>query len=67
MQELGVAPERTLMIGDTTHDLMLARNAGTARVAVSYGAHESDAFAEHGPLFVAHSTLELQIWLQAHG
>ena len=67
MQELGVAPERTLMIGDTTHDLMLARNAGTARVAVSYGAHESDAFAEHGPLFVAHSTLELQSWLQAHG
>ena len=67
MQQLGVAPERTLMIGDTTHDLMLARNAGTARVAVSYGAHESGAFAEHGPLFVAHSTLELQIWLQAHG
>ena len=67
MQQLGVAPERTLMIGDTTHDLMLARNAGTARVAVSYGAHEPEAFAEHGPLFVAHSTHELQGWLVAHG
>ena len=67
MQELGVTPERTLMIGDTTHDLMLARNAGTARVAVSYGAHEPDVFAEHGPLFVAHNTAELQSWLLAHG
>jgi nitrite reductase/ring-hydroxylating ferredoxin subunit len=34
MAELGATPERTLMIGDTTHDLQLARNAGTARVAV---------------------------------
>ncbi len=66
MQELGVAAERTLMIGDTTHDLMLARNAGTARVAVSYGAHEPESFAEHAPLFIAHSTEELQRWLLAH-
>ena len=63
MAELGVAPERTLMIGDTTHDLQLAQNAGTARVAVSYGAHDTAAFAEHEPLFVAHSTAELHQWL----
>ena len=63
MAELGVAAERTLMIGDTTHDLQLARNAGTACVAVSYGAHDTAAFAEHRPLFVAHSTAELQRWL----
>ena len=67
MQELGVAPERTLMSGDTTHDLMLARTAGTARVAVSYGAHEPESFAEHAPLFIAHSTEELQRWLLANG
>jgi phosphoglycolate phosphatase len=66
MAQLGVSPERTLMIGDTTHDLMLARNAGTARVGVSFGAHDHEAFAEHGPLFVAHSTDELQQWLLAH-
>jgi len=63
MAQLGVSPERTLMVGDTTHDLMLARNAGTARVAVSFGAHEPAAFAEHEPLFVAHSTAELHRWL----
>ena len=66
MREFGADPERTLMIGDTTHDLQLALNAGTARVGVSYGAHEPEAFAQFGPLFVAHSTRELHDWLVAH-
>jgi phosphoglycolate phosphatase len=39
MAEFGVEPERTLMIGDTTHDLQMAQNAGCACVGVSYGAH----------------------------
>jgi phosphoglycolate phosphatase len=63
MLEFNVPPDRTLMIGDTTHDLQLAINAGTARVAVSYGAHEPAAFPAHTPLFVAHSTAELHAWL----
>lgn len=66
MAELGVAPERTLMIGDTTHDLQMARSAGTARVAVSYGAHDPAGFDAYGPLFVAHSARELHDWLAAH-
>jgi phosphoglycolate phosphatase len=66
MAEFGVAPERTLMIGDTTHDLQLAINAGTASVGVSYGAHEPAAFAALSPLHVAHSTADLQAWLLAH-
>lgn len=66
MAQLGTSPERTLMIGDTTHDLLLASNAGTASVGVSYGAHDHAAFEAHGPLFVAHSTRELHDWLLAH-
>ena len=66
MREFGVAPERTLMIGDTTHDLQLALNAGTASVGVSYGAHEPEAFAALQPLHVAHSTADLQTWLLTH-
>ena len=66
MEELGVAPERTLMIGDTTHDLLLGSNAGAACLAVSYGAHARDAFAAHAPLGVLHSTAELHEWLLAH-
>lgn len=63
MREFGVEPGRTLMIGDTTHDLQMAINAGCASVAVSYGAHEPDGFAALGPLAVAHSVAELQRWL----
>lgn len=64
--EFGVEPERTLMIGDTTHDLQLAANAGAASVAVSYGAHETPAFAALSPRHVAHSVGELRAWLEAH-
>jgi len=67
MAECGAAPERTLMIGDTTHDLRLAVNAGTPCVGVSYGAHDHEAFAEFKPLFIAHSPRELHDWLLAHG
>ena len=66
MREFGAAPERTLMIGDTTHDLQLAANAGTPRVGVSFGAHEHASFAAFDPLHVAHSTRELHDWLLAH-
>lgn len=67
MRELGVDPQRTLMVGDTTHDLLLARNAGTARVGVSFGAHAPEAFEAYDPFFVAHSTRELHDWLLVHG
>ena len=67
MAELGVAPNRTLMVGDTTHDLQLALNAGVACVGVSYGAHTSEDFHRFSPLFVAHSTHELHLGLQKHG
>ncbi|MGI9218485.1 MAG: HAD family hydrolase [Hydrogenophaga sp.] len=66
MREFGVAPERTLMIGDTTHDLQMAVNAGCASVGVSYGAHEPDAFHALQPLHIAHSVRDLHDWLGAH-
>ena len=67
MAAIGAPPGRTLMVGDTTHDLQLARNAGTASVGVSFGAHAPEAFADFGPLHVAHSTADLADWLAAHG
>lgn len=67
MAEFGASPERTLMIGDTTHDLQMALNAGCASVGVSYGAHEPAAFDELKPLFVAHSVAALHDWLVTYG
>ncbi len=66
MREFGTEPARTLMIGDTTHDLEMARNAGCASVAVSYGAHEPDGFHVLEPLHVAHSVADLSDWLLAN-
>ena len=66
MAEFGVDPERTLMIGDTTHDLQMALNAGCASVGVSYGAHEPDVFQALQPRHIAHSVRELHDWLLAN-
>jgi phosphoglycolate phosphatase len=66
MREFGVEPERTLMVGDTTHDLQMALNAGCPSLGVSYGAHEPEAFHALKPLHVAHSVRELHDWLLAN-
>lgn len=63
MAELGVEPERLLMIGDTTHDLQMAKNAGCASVGVAYGAHASLDLHACAPLFVAQDVAQLHHWL----
>ena len=63
MREFGVEPERTLMIGDTTHDLQLAANAGVAAVGVAYGAHAHDLLDAHEPRLIARTVAELHDWL----
>ncbi|MBS3935013.1 MAG: HAD-IA family hydrolase [Sulfuritalea sp.] len=63
MAALAVAPEQTLMIGDTTHDLRMARNAGVAAVAVGYGAHAPAALAEVEHLYCAETVVGLASWL----
>jgi phosphoglycolate phosphatase len=66
LAELGVDSHRALMVGDTTHDLLLAANAGVASVGVSYGAHEPATFTDLGPRHIAHSVEELSAWLAEH-
>lgn len=66
MREFGTEPGRTLMIGDTTHDLQMAVNAGCPAVGVSYGAHEPGEFRKLDPLHVAHSVADLREWLLAN-
>lgn len=65
MAQFAVPAERVLMIGDTTHDLQMALNAGCASVGVSYGAHEPQALCDLRPRHLAHSVQELHDWLLA--
>ncbi|WP_417068052.1 HAD-IA family hydrolase [Niveibacterium terrae] len=66
MDELGVEPERTLMIGDTTHDLLMAANAGTPALGLSCGAHPVDQLEGAEPLAVLDSAEGLRRWLIAN-
>ena len=63
MEFTGVSPTRTLMIGDTTHDLDLAQNAGVAAVAVTYGAHSARLLASRPHLALVNTVSELAVWL----
>ena len=67
MEMLGAVPERTLMIGDTTHDLQMAQNAGVAAVAVSYGAHVLGDLESMRPLACVGSFEQLLQWLKQNG
>ncbi len=67
MRQFGVAPRRLLMVGDTTHDLQMALNAGCPSVGVSYGAHAHGSFAALHPRHIAHSVEELGAWLRDFG
>jgi phosphoglycolate phosphatase len=64
MTEFGVTPELTLMIGDTTHDLQMARNAGVAALGVAYGAHPRESLEALAPLYCADNVEELAAWLR---
>lgn len=59
----GLDKERVLMIGDTTHDLELAANAGVRSVAVSYGAHPESELLRHEPVKCFQSVDALHTWL----
>src|SRR5262249_31618937 len=62
-RELGQDIRRTVMIGDTTHDLLMASNAGAAGVAVQYGAHPPEQLAACNPMYTAATVAELHQWL----
>lgn len=64
MAELEVGRARTLMIGDTVHDLQMAARAGVDAVAVSHGAHPKRDLVSLKPLACAEDIDELGQWLQ---
>lgn len=63
MDRLGVMPDDTLMIGDTEYDLLMAKNAGTSALAVSYGVHEKQRLLACNPLDCVDDVAGLHSWL----
>ncbi len=63
---LGVAGGETVMIGDTTHDLQMAANAGIESVAVTYGAHPRSQLLNFKPIACLDQPRELWQWLRSN-
>lgn len=67
MEELGAQRDGVLMIGDTSHDMEMARAAGVDGIAVTYGAHPEAELRACGPLGCVASVKELGRWLSEKG
>ena len=66
MDELAVNAGRALMIGDTTHDVQMAQNAGVDAVAIGHGAHPAEQLLALAPLALVEDFTELRAWLKAN-
>ncbi len=64
MAELGVEASRTLMIGDTSHDLLLAQNAQVDAIAMGHGAHPPEQLRALSPLALVDNFAQLNAWLK---
>lgn len=67
MAHCGVAPQRSLMIGDASFDLLMARNAGMDSVAVGYGAQPLESLRQFEPRLAIEHFSELRTWLNGRG
>jgi phosphoglycolate phosphatase len=63
MEALVVLPERTLMIGDTSYDLQMAKNAGVSAVGVTYGAQKAEQWQHLEPIRQFNNFNSLSAWL----
>ena len=64
MELLDIPPEKTLMVGDSEHDMQMAKNAGVSPLAVNYGAQDSRRLLEFNPVMVLPSLPEITPWLE---
>lgn len=66
MVETGIGPERTVMIGDTSYDMAMARNAGVGALGVGWGYHAEPLLRSAGAHTVASTFDELGAQLERH-
>jgi phosphoglycolate phosphatase len=63
---LDLQPTEVVIVGDTTHDLGMAKNAGADAIGVTYGAHDPQALRDFGALAVVDSVVALRNCLVNH-
>jgi len=63
LDELNIAPHEAIMVGDTSHDLKMAQNAGVDSIGVTFGVHDREVLNQYKPKVVVDSLAELQALL----
>jgi len=63
LAEAGAEAADSVMIGDTSFDMAMARAAAVRAIGVSWGYHDSEELAEAGAEFIAHRPAELGDYL----
>lgn len=63
LEELNIAPHEAIMVGDTSHDLKMAQNAGVDSVGVTFGVHDREVLNQYKPKVVVDSLAELHLLL----
>ena len=67
LDELLIEPEKSIVIGDSIHDLQMAKNANISSLAVTYGAHNQKALSIYNPLGYAESADMIFDWIRRNG
>lgn len=67
LNELIIEPEKSIVIGDSIHDLQMAKNAGIASLAVTYGAHKQDSLSVYDALDYMDDANMVFDWIRRHG
>lgn len=65
LAELDLDPAAVLMVGDTTHDVLMAQAAGVDSLAVAYGAHAASLLESARPTALAATVPDMQAWIRA--
>jgi phosphoglycolate phosphatase len=60
MRETGIGPDRTVMIGDTSYDMLMARAARAEAIGVAWGYHEPEELFAAGAVEIAENFAFLQ-------
>ena len=61
--ETGVDAKDAVLIGDTSFDMIMARNAGIARIGVTWGYHPTDALRAAGAQAIADDFGDVLRWI----
>ena len=67
LNELIIEPEKSIVIGDSIHDLQMAKNAGISSLAVTYGAHKQDSLSVYDALDYMDDANMVFDWIRRNG